>query len=262
MYKRQGQAQPAYARALLWVNVAVAWFAVLLSLTLNLSGYYVASAELVPGHSWPYGLIFGDLAEHPEWTGADLGRAVVRHYTDFYRAHPPRAGDVTKVALDLAGVDTLAAAVGRLAAARAADIAGQAPAVWQAQTAARRQETREGGRGLSKFDYHLWDIGSVARRLAGSSSAPVAAASQAVLAALRDRVAATAAAMAWPERRASDRARSSRARARRRSRPVSASLSRLPVAVAWAIRRAATRRRSRSISKTNWSVSQPAKPET
>lgn len=39
------QAQPAYARALLWVNVAVAWFAVLLSLTLNLSGYYVASAD-------------------------------------------------------------------------------------------------------------------------------------------------------------------------------------------------------------------------
>ncbi|MFZ1475607.1 MAG: clostripain-related cysteine peptidase [Anaerolineae bacterium] len=147
--------------------------------------YYVASAELVPGHSWPYGLIFGDLAEHPDWTGADLGRAVVRHYTDFYRAHPPRAGDVTKVALDLAGVDTLAVAVGRLAAALAADIAGQAPAVWQAQTAARRQETREGGRGLSKFDYHLWDIGSVARRLAGSSSAPVAAASQAVLTALR-----------------------------------------------------------------------------
>ena len=85
---------------------------------------------------------------------------------------------MTKVALDLAGVDTLAAAVGRLAAALAADIAGQAPAVWQAQTTARRQETREGGRGLSKFDYHLWDIGSVARRLAGPGTAPRAAARQ------------------------------------------------------------------------------------
>ena len=54
--------------------------------------FYVASEELVPGHSWPYDLIFGELAAHPEWTGAELSRAIVRHYTDFYRANPPRAG--------------------------------------------------------------------------------------------------------------------------------------------------------------------------
>ena len=146
--------------------------------------YYVASEELVPGHSWPYELIFGELAAHPGWTGAELSRAVVRLYTDFYRANPPQAGDVTKIALDLAGVDALAGAVSALAGELAAQMDTQADAVWTAQTDSYRQETRDNKRSPSKFGYRLWDIRSVARRLTSATAVPVALAANAVLAAL------------------------------------------------------------------------------
>src|SRR6185295_13717681 len=42
--------------------------------------YLAASEELVPGHSWPYARIFGDLRTASDMSGADLARLVVNQY--------------------------------------------------------------------------------------------------------------------------------------------------------------------------------------
>jgi hypothetical protein len=132
--------------------------------------YLVASEELVPGHSWPYKEIYGALRADPDQGGADLAKLVVDRYVSFYTADPPRAGDVTKVALDLGRIDSLVAAADELAGALCADRATLADALWTAQFAAQQRETTDGQRTPSKFDYHLWDLRSVASALAGSAS--------------------------------------------------------------------------------------------
>ena len=133
--------------------------------------FMVASEELVPGHSWPYDTILGELRAHPEMSGADFARLVVSKYTTYYTAHPPAAGDVTKAALDLAQIRALAETVDLLAAALIADMELQADVLWKAQSAAFQRETRKKARTPSKFEYHLWDIGSLAAALMAESTA-------------------------------------------------------------------------------------------
>jgi hypothetical protein len=133
--------------------------------------FMVASEELVPGHSWPYDTILGELRAHPEMRGADFARWVVSNYTAYYAAHPPAAGDVTKAALDLAQVDALAGSVDLLAVALIAGMEHQADALWKAQSAAFQHETRKKARTPNKFDYHLWDIGSLAAALLAENAA-------------------------------------------------------------------------------------------
>jgi hypothetical protein len=130
--------------------------------------YLVASEELVPGHSWPYEKIFGALRENPGLGGAEFAKLVVDQYVSFYTANPPAAGDVTKVALDLSLVGDLADATNQLAAALRGDVTKLGTALWKAQFATQQHETQEGKRERSKFDYHLWDIRSVANSLADS----------------------------------------------------------------------------------------------
>jgi hypothetical protein len=137
----------------------------------NAVRFMVASEELVPGHSWPYDTIMGALRARPETGGADLARLVVEKYTAYYTAHPPAAGDVTKAALDLAQVHTLAEAVDILAAALIAGMDLQADVLWKAQSKTLKRETRQQNRTPSKFDYHLWDIGSLAAGLMAESTA-------------------------------------------------------------------------------------------
>lgn len=153
----------------------------------NAVRFLAASEELVPGHSWPYDVVYGDLRSHPHMDGAELSRRVVAHYTDYYSSAPPAAGDVTKVALDLSQIDNLAAAVGVLAGALADRMEAAAEILWQAQLDAMRLETNRKARTPNKFDYHLWDIGSLASGLAGQANAPaeVRAAAAGVSEALR-----------------------------------------------------------------------------
>jgi hypothetical protein len=132
--------------------------------------YLVASEELVPGHSWPYQDIFGVLRANPEQNGADLARVVVNRYVSFYTTNPPGAGDVTKVALDLGGIEELARETDRLADALRADMNKHGDALWRVQQGVRQRETESGKRRPSKFDYHLWDIGSLAVGLAESEA--------------------------------------------------------------------------------------------
>ena len=148
--------------------------------------YLVASEELVPGHSWPYGEIFGALKPAPDMTGADLARLVVERYVAYYTAKPPAAGDVTKVALDLSRAERLARAAGTLAEALQTDMTTQAAVLWAAQQQSQARETRSGKRKPTKFDYHLWDLRSVAAGLAESAAAssPVRVAATAVVQAL------------------------------------------------------------------------------
>lgn len=133
----------------------------------------VASQELVPGHSWPYADIYSALRASPALDGAALARLVVERYLDYYRQNPPRAGDVTKVALDLGRSDSVVAAARSFADALVDGMDQGAEALWSAQRVTRERETCGGQRQPSKFDYDLWDLGSVARELAtGPDSTP------------------------------------------------------------------------------------------
>jgi hypothetical protein len=128
--------------------------------------YLVASEELVPGHSWPYDTIFGELAGEGGMPAEKLAKLVVQRYCEYYKGHPPGAGDVTKVALDLSGVNQVAQAVDRLATLLEDDIDAQADLLWKAQWESFLKESREQKRKSHKFRYHLWDVGSVSTRLA------------------------------------------------------------------------------------------------
>jgi hypothetical protein len=134
--------------------------------------YLVASEELVPGHSWPYQEIFGALRANPTMAGAEFAKLVVDRYVSFYVANPPAAGDVTKVALDLNQIDDVAGAVNRLAEALRVDMSKVGDVLWDAQRMTRQRETQDEKRQPNKFDYHLWDIGSLAAGLAESNVNP------------------------------------------------------------------------------------------
>jgi hypothetical protein len=124
--------------------------------------YMVASPELVPGHSWPYSAIYGNLKEHPDQDGAALAGTTVDRYVAFYGANPPGRGDVTKVALDLGRIDGLKGATDGLARALLEDIARNSGPLWAAQESTQKVESRKGARTPSKFEFHLWDLGAVA----------------------------------------------------------------------------------------------------
>lgn len=128
--------------------------------------YLVASEELVPAHSWPYKEVFGALRANPTMTGDELAKLVVDRYIAYYTANPPSGGDVTKVALDLGRIDDVVKTVDQLAEALRADMSTVADALWEAQAGVRQRESRDGKRQPNKFDYKLWDIGSLATRLA------------------------------------------------------------------------------------------------
>lgn len=148
--------------------------------------HLVASQELVPGLSWPYDTILGALSANPGLTSAELSTLIVQHYVDYYTAHPPSAGDVTKVAVDLTRLDSVVQAVSKLAEALSADINNQASLLWNAQVEASKQESRNFERKPTKFQYHLWDIASVITRLADrTTNQDVAAAARDVVAALQ-----------------------------------------------------------------------------
>jgi hypothetical protein len=133
--------------------------------------YLVASEELVPGRSWPYDTILDALRDRPETSARDLAALVVRHYADYYDANPPplNAGDVTKVALDLARVEELAQVVNGLAGALVTDIGDQSGHLWTAQRLALRREQGQRQYECTKFYYHLWDLGTIAAHLASNS---------------------------------------------------------------------------------------------
>jgi len=128
--------------------------------------YLVASEELVPAHSWPYRLILNALREDPRKSARDLAHLVVKHYTEYYTENPPPVGDVTKVALDLERIDTVVDAVNSFADALLMDFDHHAPSLWKAQHGAMQKENPGNRRKPSKFDFHLWDIGTLAAALA------------------------------------------------------------------------------------------------
>jgi hypothetical protein len=126
----------------------------------------VASEELVPGHSWPYGEIFGELRANPDLGAAELAKLAVERYVSFYKTNPPSAGDVTKVAFSLDRIEDLVCAADRLAGALRLNMDRGADALWQVQRTAEQHETNDGKRKPSKFDFHLWDLNSLAIGLA------------------------------------------------------------------------------------------------
>jgi hypothetical protein len=136
--------------------------------------YLVASEELVPGHSWPYQEIFGALRANPNLAGADFARLIVDRYVSYYKENPPVVGDVTKVALDLGRIEELAGATDQLADALGEDMGQHGDLLWTVQQSTKEHETRNGKRKQSKFDYYLWDIGSLASRLSGAKTGSAA----------------------------------------------------------------------------------------
>ena len=75
---------------------------------------------------------------------------------------------MTKVALDLSRIAEMARATDRLAKALRADMSNAGDVLWQVQRKTRQHETQDGKRQPNKFDFHLWDIGSLATGLAES----------------------------------------------------------------------------------------------
>lgn len=128
----------------------------------------VASEELVPGLSWPYALIFKQLCSQPELPARDLADLVVREYVDYYTQHPPGlgGGDVTKIALDLTRIEPFVTSMKQLASALITNMPQAIACLAQAQQEIYQIETNVGWRTTSKFNYHLWDIVSVAAHLA------------------------------------------------------------------------------------------------
>lgn len=150
--------------------------------------YLVASEEMVPVSSWPYDSIFQALNAAPEMSAEILTSLVVRHYLDYYTTHPPQlnAGDVTKVAVNLAMIDEIKQAIDDLAGVLLENMEEQAAHLWAAQRQTRRKETSLETRSPTKFGLHLWDLGSLALSLAGKSRNPdVKQAARSVQAALR-----------------------------------------------------------------------------
>jgi len=129
----------------------------------------VASEELVPGHSWPYENIFKALRAEPSQVGVELAGLIVDRYVSFYTARPPAGGDVTKAAINLKNLDEVVNAIDQLAAALAVSMDVHGDVLWSVQQATRDRETVQGKRKQSKFDYYLWDVGSLAAGLAASS---------------------------------------------------------------------------------------------
>jgi len=133
----------------------------------NSVAYMVASEELVPGHSWPYDLIFRQLHDQPDLPSRDVADLIVGEYVDYYRNRPPKVGggDITKIALDLSKIDGLVAAMRDLAQALVSGMSEAITCLEQAQIDTYLRETVDEQRHLSKFNYHLWDIVSVCRHL-------------------------------------------------------------------------------------------------
>jgi hypothetical protein len=131
----------------------------------------VASEELVPGHSWPYEDIFKALKGEPAQSGAEFAALIVRRYVSFYTANPPRGGDVTKVAFDLSKLDNLVKPIDQIAELLTASMDTHADILWSVQQSTRDRETAQGKRKQSKFDYYLWDVGSLVSGLAASPKA-------------------------------------------------------------------------------------------
>jgi hypothetical protein len=147
--------------------------------------YLVASQELVPGHSWPYPSLYGALRADARQDAAQFARRIVDEYVSHYTANPPAAGDVTQVALDLSKVGVLAGALDGFATALLADIGTNADRLADSQIHVRNVESRKGARQPNKFSYHLFDVATLARRIAAGAGAPLRAAADALVAALQ-----------------------------------------------------------------------------
>jgi hypothetical protein len=80
---------------------------------------------------------------------------------------------VTKVAVDLSQIGRLVQATDAFAAALEADMEQQADILWNAQWQSYLQESRQKKRDPNKFRLHMWDLASVAARMADSPNAAV-----------------------------------------------------------------------------------------
>jgi hypothetical protein len=129
--------------------------------------YMVASEELVPGQSWPYDIIFGELQNTPDLQSGDLSELIVSEYLHYYKNHPPvfGNGDITKIALDLSKTNTFITSMKELAETLIANMKEAIHYLEKAQTDTYIVETSEESRVSNKFNFHLWDIKSVVRHL-------------------------------------------------------------------------------------------------
>ena len=153
----------------------------------NAADVYVASEELMPAESWPYQTILTQLGKKPKMEAADLGKMIVKEYSDFFSSD---AVDIsgrgidgsTLTAVKINGIEKLATAVKGLASAISDDMEEQFGPVWDAQRATIQFQN-------SHQSYHLYDLGMFCTHLAAARgvSEPVKKAAKGVIDILADK---------------------------------------------------------------------------
>jgi hypothetical protein len=140
-----------------------------------------ASQEPVPGTSWPYDQIYGELRSKPDCTARQLAVLIVKQYLAYYQANPQEAG-VTEVAMDLTNIERIAHAISSLSSCLLENMDQSADKLWKIQVKTREKESCEERHKPNKFENHLWDIRSLAAGLIkAQTSSKVQAAARKVI---------------------------------------------------------------------------------
>ena len=103
--------------------------------------YQVASEETIPGKGWPYTEWLAQVAQHPEWDGAGVGRSIVETYKASYSGGSHGTSGSTLSLVDLSKIGAVSAAADAFSQAVAKETAAR-PAVTQAINATQAYAVR------------------------------------------------------------------------------------------------------------------------
>ena len=118
--------------------------------------FMVGSEDSEPGAGWPYADVLASLAAQPTMSPADLSKAIVKSYGDWYAKNGDPVHDLsaTQSAFDMGRIGPVVDAVDKLSLALIAEMAEVKGAIGLAKA------------GVQKFDYPEYvDLGDFANRL-------------------------------------------------------------------------------------------------
>jgi clostripain len=144
------------------------------------ANYMVASEEIIPGAGWPFEQWVGDLKRNAQqWTGADLGKAIVTRYQEFYKDDRTTAF-YTLSAINEEKLPDLANAVSNFATVLKAandDFKTHDTPADNVQNrillAASKDLSNSNDKGVERyFSYYFMDLGNFVSRIESDSEIP------------------------------------------------------------------------------------------